>query len=254
MTFAPDHDGQRPWGPPVARTTLTSWGPGPEAERPRPATRHEGDLMGPDPGRPVVSPTPPGHVPPPPPQAPATPFLSTTKGVLTVLGTLVAIVGTVVTTWFAVQDRPAAYRLADWSQAANAVCDRERAAVSTEFGAVDTAIQQALSGPRPDPEVAAQELEAAPGYYRKLLGSLRALRLPAQDRDEIAAAFAVADGLDERYYDVADLVRRLDPADLAAEPLRTQLLEAFDRVDQQWSDLAEAWRALGATSCALTPQ
>ncbi len=192
-------------------------------------------------------------LPPPVPPPPRKPFLSTAKGMLTVLGTLVAIAGTVITTLFAIQDRPAPYRLTDWAQSANAACDTKRASVSDAFGRVDTAIRQALSATPPDLEAAAQEVEAAPSYYKQMVGALRGIKLPSQRRSDVTAAFGLTDELDQRYYDVADLIRRLDPADLTAQPLQSQLAAAFDRVDQQWAVIADAWRSLGASSCAINP-
>ena len=191
---------------------------------------------------------------PPATRPPGGSFLSGTKGLVTVIGGLVAIVGTIVTTFLAVHDRPAPYRLSDWSQAANATCDQRRAAVSAAMGRVDTAIQTALSSVPPDIEEAAQQTEAATDHFKELIGAVRAIRLPGERRDDVLAVFRLADELDARYYDVADLIRKLNPADLTAEPLRSQLLTAFERVDEQHAAIADAFRDLGATSCAMTPQ
>lgn len=186
----------------------------------------------------------------PPPQRP---FLSTTKGLLTVLGTLVAIIGTLITTFIAVQDRPAPYRLADWAQSANAACDTGRATVSTDMGRVNDAIAQALSADVPDTEAAAQQAESGADYYKRFIGPLRGIRLPTERSADIAAAFRLTDELDQRFYAVADLIRQMDPYDMTAEPLRSELLAGMDSLDQQFQAVASAFRALGATSCAVVP-
>ncbi|SDP37324.1 hypothetical protein SAMN04515671_3929 [Nakamurella panacisegetis] len=173
---------------------------------------------------------------------------------LTVIGTVVAIVGTVVTTYLALHNRPAPYRLADWAQSANSVCDSKRAQLGNDFSQVDNATQEALTQQPPDIEAAARQMEAAPDYYAVIIGGLRAIRVPDERRADIEAAFRSAEELTRRYYALADLIRQLNPDDVTAEPLRTQLSDAFDAVDQQWSALADAWRSLGATSCAIVPQ
>jgi len=180
------------------------------------------------------------------PQKPS--FWTRTRVLITVIGTLVAIVGGSLTIYFTLHDRPKPRTVAQWSTEANAVCDIMRGELNTKFLAGLNRMNADSEG-QGDPQATAMNLVETENLYKAWVGRLQTLKLPDTRADEVQQVFRDADQLERLLSRGSLLISQVDPRVPDAEPLRSQVVQNVSEMSAAGSRLTDDLRRLGAIKC-----